>query len=210
MDIRYLLVLIALVIVGAIVQNKLNAKRKKSISKNLTEMMIGNRLRIILESAAILEKTKDFGTFYSRLNVMLDSMQDIMNFYSKDFTNYVRYYYGLRDRCEAKTNKCKGALEIICASRTSVRCPYCNHIFETEPSRKRKCPECKATIFRLKEDGIAYLITETEYELLCPKIDGRNKDVEIAFIRTLVVNFSQFSRYYEHIDISAYQSDTER
>ena len=209
MDIGYILLFVALGVVGAIVQKRINSKKARSKTTDLKEKMIGNRLRIILESAIIIEQTKEFGTFRSRINVLLDNIQDILNFYSREFTGYVGYYYKLQEICEAQLNKRKGAMEIIIASRTSLKCPYCNYVFETIPSRKRKCPECKETIYRLREEGDIFLITEAEHEIINPSIEGQDKNIEVEFIRLLEDRFRQYSQYYEHIDLSSYQNRAE-
>ena len=43
-------------------------------------------------------------------------------------------------------------------------CPYCGFVFEVMPTRKRKCPQCKETIYRQSRppDNIKMLMTESQ------------------------------------------------
>lgn len=48
----------------------------------------------------------------------------------------------------------------------ATKCPYCEYIFETTPSRSRNCPSCKLRVIRRSLDKQTVLLTESEAEKL--------------------------------------------
>ena len=44
----------------------------------------------------------------------------------------------------------------------AIKCPYCTHAFERQPSRSRDCPNCKKRITRRIIDKQAALLTEED------------------------------------------------
>lgn len=171
--------------------------KKVSSSKALmVKKMIGNDLRIIYESAKIVENTSNYETFYSRLGVMLKLMKKFDVFTTGNLNTYFSYYIEMFEKCSVLEERRKQVFEHVHLNNSDVTCPHCGYLFEQPVNRKRKCPECKDDIYRVKDKQGVYLVKQEVNEYFKPKIFRTDKIVEQRFIENFPDLFRDYKPYF--------------
>ena len=178
-------------------QRSSNPKKLNSNTAIFQQKDVGNRLRIIYESAKIVENTSNFTTFRSRVNLMVEHMRNFSNFREGYLQEVLKYYESISLSSNTAEYEYQALLNEVIATHSNNVCPYCNHNFDKEVIRKRKCPSCKEQIYIVKDENKnRYLVKEDENSLLQREIPQVDKQLERNFIQKFPIIFKAYEAYF--------------
>lgn len=179
MALFWILFIVVIVVAAVIISSKgqPNSPIRKRGNSGVEAYQVANNLRILLESAQIINKTSKYDIKLSRSKLMWDVFKRLNEYNGDHLTKDEKWFQTLQSferfviDLDAIDRRRFQALYGLQSSRSDYRCPYCKENTFQEGSRAVKCTGCGKKASRLK-------ISKTETLLVLPEELDKVQSIE--------------------------------